>query len=299
MTTLELMRRLVKRWNLTLGNLPVDVLQSLLDCTNAGLQDFYSDAPSIYRELPITAVLAAQQTINLTVMNGSSSFSGFMASANNYFATVRIPTDTTTDNMIIPPSGLMEPYQGVTGVQPAVLFGDVVPLPGNIERIIDEPALLGCRWRLQRNDEYWGRGWDFAGPYRGSGVARRVGVPRTYWIEPNALCLGGNPAFILRVDPLPASLYTLRMRALFYPPRLVSLPVSLGGQLNQVVPINDAWIESILIPLILEKMTEDPLWTAKNTDKIEKNADRARERIADLSPVMEKPNYRVETEPGW
>lgn len=296
MQTLELVSRLLKRWGMNMGNLPADVQQTLLDCMNGGIQEFYRLAPAVYREATITAVLAAPQTVNIGVSQGSGFFIGYDAPASNYFSTIRIPTDTTTDNLIIPPTGLISPYQGVTSTQPALIFGDTYPLTANIERMIDEPALLGFRHRLVRNDEYWGRGWGiWGGHYSGSGVARRVGVPRTYWVEPNAACVGTGPSFILRVDPLPNALYTLRARALFYP-----LKLTMGNlQVNTPIPINDAWIESMFIPLILEQMTEDPLWTAKNTDKIEKKAIQARADISDLSPVIEKPNYRCETPPGW
>lgn len=296
MQTLELASRLIKRWGMNLGNLPADVQQTLLDCINGGIQEFYRIAPAVYREATISAVLAAPQTVSVGVTNGSNAFTGFSAPTSNYFSTIRIPTDTTTDNLIIPPSGLLSPYQGVTSTQPAVIYGDAYPLLANIERMIDEPALLGFRGRLQRNDEYWGRGWGgWTGPYSGNGAPRRVGVPRTYWVEPNAACVGNAPSFILRVDPLPGALYTLRARAMFYP-----LKLTMGNlQVNALLPLNDAWIESMFIPLILEQMTEDPLWTAKNTDKIEKKAAQARADIADLSPVVEKPNNRCETPEGW
>lgn len=300
MQSLELASRLIKRWGLGLGNMPVDVQQSLLDCINAGIQIFYALAPSIYREATITGVLAAPQTINTTVTQGSATFSGWTATNANYFATIRIPTDTTTDNLIVPPNSLQQPFQGVTGTQPALLFGDTIPLQGNIERVIDEPALLGSRWRLQRNDEYWGGAlWDgsiYGGPFSGNGVARRVGIPRTYWVESNAQCLGNSPAFILRVDPLPAGQYTLRMRALFY-----ALKLTMGNlQANVTLPFNDAWMESMVIPLIIGQMTTDTRWSNK-TGIAQALADvsEARTMIKNLSPMMEKPNYRCETTPGW
>lgn len=297
MQTLEFASRLIKRWGLGLGNLSVDVQQSLLDCCNAGFQDFYRLAPSVYREATITGILVAPQTVNVGVVKGDASFTTFTAPASNFFSTIRIPTDPNTDNIVLPPSALQNAYQGVTGTQPALLFGDTVQLAANIEKIIDEPALAGIRWRLTRNDEYWGREWaNFCGPYSGNGVARRVGVPRTYWVEPNAICVGNSPAFVMRVDPLPAGTYNIRFKALFYPMRL-----SMGNlQTNVTMPFNEAWIESLLIPIILKKMTTNELWSDRSSiAQIVLDDAAARRDIADLSPVIDKPNSRCETEPGW
>jgi hypothetical protein len=303
MQTLELASRLIKRWDMSLGNMPADVQQSLLDCINAGIQDFYAEAPSIYRQAPFGGVLGAPQEVTLGATNGSQVFTGFTASTGSYFSTIRIQGDTS-DNLVLPPSGLLNPYQGQTGSQLATLYDDTIPLPSNIERIIDEPTVMGHRYRLARNDEYWGCLWGdwgaaggfFLGPYVGSGERRRTGIPRTYWVEPNAVCLGGVPQFVIRVDPMPSAATEIRGRALFYP-----LKLTMGNlQVNTAVPLNDAWMESMLIPIILAKMTEDDLWKNKaNIAMTLKSADTARARVKALAPFIEKPNSRVETAPGF
>ena len=303
MQTIELASRLIKRWGMSLANMPVDVQQSLLDCINAGLQNLYAEAPPVYREAPFGGILAAPQTINLNLTNGSNTFTGWVPTSANYFATARIPTDTF-DNLVIPPSGLLNAFEGTTGTQAAIIYGDTIPLPANIERIIDEPALMGTRYRLARNDEYWGGSWGsyneggfWFGPFNGGGQQRRVAIPRTYWVEPNAYAQASSgPAFVLRVDPLPSSLYQIRGRALFYPPRLL-----MGAlQANQQLPLNDAWVERLLIPLILAEMADYDLWKDKTmVGTTQKKGEVAMSKIQKLSPVIDKPNSRVETERGW
>lgn len=302
MKTISLMQRLVRKWKVeSLANMPASIRLAMLDAINGSIQELYKDCPSVYREGWISAVLAAPASITLNVTNGSSAFTGYTADENQFGSTVVIGPDKN-DNLLVPPNGLQDTYQGVSGAQPTMLYGDAVPLPADIETMLDEPQLIGHLPRLRRHDPYWGNPWPWgpslywsdsinASPYR------QVAIPRVYWVEANVPDQNGVPTFIFRVDPMPDIIYRVRFRALFYPQRL-----SMGDmQQNTTLTVNEAWIESMLIPIILERMAsaEPSLWQGSDPKTIAMDAERARGSISKIRVEISKPNNRAGTPRGY
>jgi hypothetical protein len=299
MTIQPLFQRLIRKWKVRdVANMPADVMLQLLVACNASIQEFYRLCPAIYREGWVSGVLAAPVAQTLTVTQGSQAFTGYSAPAAQFGATVVIGPDKN-DNLIVPPSGLIDTYQGVSGAQPSTIYGDAIPLPANIETMLDEPQLLGYLPRLRREDLYWGRPWNPSLFYSESLIAtpyRQVARPRTYWVEANVPDLNGVPTFIFRVDPMPDVLYRVRFRALFYPQRLSMSDFSN----NTTLTVNEAWIESLLLPLIFERMSRDPdLWQGADAKTIALDAAAARVGIENLRVNISKPNNRIETPAGF
>ena len=300
MQTLGLLQRLVRRWKVeSLANMPADVKLSLLDCCNSAIQEFYRICPAIYREGWVSGVLSAPVQTVFTITQGTNAFTGYTASTNQFGCTVVIGPDLN-DNMLVPPNGLLDTYEGASGTQNTNVYGDAIPLPANIETMLDEPQLLGYLPRLRREDLYWGRPWNPSLFYSESLVAtpyRQVARPRTYWVEANVPDGNGVPTFIFRVDPMPDILYRVRFRALFYPQRLAMSDM----QQNTTLTVNEAWIESMLLPLIREWMAkqEPDLWQGSDIKIVLADGAKAREDIANLRVDISKPNNRIETPAGY
>ncbi len=299
MTTQQLLQRLIRRWKVTsLANVPADAMLQLLDCINGSLQEFYAIAPAVYRKGTVSEVLAAPVVRSIGVTSGSDAFTGYAAPDSLFGSTVVIGPDQN-DNMLLPPSGLRDTYQGLTGTQNATFYGDALSLSANVETMIDEPELVGTLPHLRRMDQYWGRPWNpslywsdtiNATPYR------QVSIPRSYWVEANVPDRNGTPSFVFRVDPMPDKLYRVRFRALFYPQRLGMMDM----QRNTVLTLNEAWIERLFLPLVHERMSDETsLWQGPGLPSVVAKAGAARVGIAQLPADIAKPANRVETPKGY
>lgn len=153
-----------------------------------------------------------------------------------------------------------------TLVQPAMIYHDVIPLQDVIERVLGnvrlyeatraEPTVLLRDERLRGGRAMWRNSTGIQWLYGGS---EQVGRPTCYYLEPVGMSQGGEPEFLLRVAPLPASDYTVRLEAQIGP-RLVTFE-QLGTAATVSVPASR--VETILIPLCEAALTTSNYWQDK------------------------------------
>jgi hypothetical protein len=298
MTTVQLAQRLLRYLTVKdLALLSGDDALHLLDAINSGIQQFYALAPSIYKQTSMSGILRAAQDVTLDVTLGSPIFTGYTASYYSKGYTIRIEGDDN-DNEIVASNGLLDSYMGETGTRQATIWGDCLQLNTVIDRLTSEPK-LDTGDVLWKDDEYkqWGgfcypEGWGFRRGLRN----RKVGRPRRYWIEAVGQSQAGDPAFLLRVDTLPDQDYRVRLDGELAPRKVTFIDLTTPV----VLPIDDALVESNVLPICASELTESPLWqNSDNKKDVNERASKALQLIGLLSPIISVPNYQVGTPKGY
>lgn len=298
MTTVQVAQRLLRYLRVKdLALLSGDDALHLLDAMNSGIQQFYALAPSIYKQTTLSGVLRGAQNAILEVTFGSPVFGGYTAPALSRGWTIRIDGDDN-DNEIVAENGLLDDYMGETGSRSATLWGDCLQLNTVIDRLTSDPK-LETGDVLSKDDEYrqWGGfvfpdGW---GGHRGL-RSRSIGRPRCYWIEAVGQSQAGDPAFLLRVDTLPDRDYRVRIDGELAPRKVVFSDLSTPV----VLAVDDALVESIVIPICVAELSDSPLWqNPENKKDVAARAEKALRLIGLLSPVISMPRNRICTPKGY
>jgi hypothetical protein len=286
MTTVQLAQRLLRYLTVKdLALLSGDDALHLLDAINSGIQQFYALAPSIYKQTSMSGILRAAQNVTLDVTLGSPIFTGYTASYYSKGYTIRIEGDDH-DNEIVASNGLLDNYMGDTGTRQATIWGDCLQLNTVIDRLTSEPK-LDTGDVLWKDDEY---------KQSGGMRNRQVGRPRRYWIEAVGQSQAGDPAFLLRVDTLPDQDYRVRLDGELAPRKVAFLDLTTPV----VLPIDDALVESHVLPICASELTDSPLWqNADNKKDVNERARKALQLIGLLSPIISVPNHQVGTPKGY
>jgi hypothetical protein len=264
----------------------------------AAMQEIYELAPAIYRRT-LAATLAAPQTIELTVTDGSVDVTTVASFAEG--ATLLLGE---RHNQIFTENGqarLLFPFLGNSGTVAGTLYTDCVPLGNEVSQVLDQVYVAGGR-RLapahSRGDFLSGPQSfpDYGHQISGGGAAPSVGQPHSYWVEDFLLTAGANHASRrrLRLLPLPATTlqvsYDVRLRAPSY------AAADLGDDstdATRVLVVANDYHESLVRPLFLQRWSGSP-WFRDETarQRLEEDATRARARLAEYYP-QPKRNRRL------
>lgn len=277
MTTVELAMRLCRDLDVSdLGLLSADGRVDLVDAMNTALQKHHALSPDHLKITPASVTLKEPVTISINVTDGSSTFTGFTPDEDQMFCSVRIQGDEDIDHQIISTTEFLDTYKGVSGLKTAVLYYDVITFYQPIERIATRPRIEGASWRMEEFDR---NRWTEQLLRNRKGIGR----PRYYFPENTGINNDGEAAFLLRMDVLPDQLYRLRMDVQMAP-KIITFddlvtPITL--------PIRRDHIESVLLPLARNELTESPLW--KDKDKINRIKDKSivAERYFELAAVVQ------------
>jgi len=297
MTTVQLAQRLLRYLSVKdIALLSADDALHLLDAINTGIQQFYALAPSIYKQTMLSGILKAEQGVSLYVENGSSVFSGYVATLAVKSYTIVIDGDDV-ENEIVAANGLLDNYVGTTGTKNAKIYGDCVQLNAVIDRMIADPVLDTGDVLTQKANDVFTQYSQYKRFKSANKVERRrVGKPSQYWIDPIGQSQAGDPAFVLRVDTLPDKDYRVRFLAELSPRKVQFMDLSYPAPLG----LDDGNIEAYVLPLCADALTDSPLWQLpESRSVVNSRASMALEMINRLSPSIAVPRNRVGTPRGY
>lgn len=284
MNTLALAHRICRYLTVNdVAELSVADSQHLIDAMNAGMFAFYENAPDHLRRTTFSTRLLGKITVSLS-MSGGYDFADYTATDEQLGNTIKIEGDPS-ENEIVSPNSLLDYYRGGDGSRTAHIYGDVIGLPENIERIILPPSidgeeLLYCDQRLQRNAR-----------------SRGEGRPCYYWHESTGFASGAGYASYLRVNPLPSTDYNVRFTA-----QVSSYQFSLGSLTTpENIPVRSDLIEAILVPLCLDTLLGSHLWSNERKDAslVANRISAAHTRLQNLSPYPVNIDRKIYTPKGW
>jgi hypothetical protein len=309
MKTTELVRKIIRRLSVNdWGALPLDGRMEMVDAINAGLQRLYDALPSQYRITTISTALQAPVTQNLDVVKGgndvllSAGPSGVPFTTAQRGSTVVIGDDPQF-NEVVSNTQILDQYQGTTGSVQATIYGDAVPIwDRDIVRIVTEPQLSNgsTLYRVTNLvDQLLNIDGVVSGINSNRQSKRQIGTPSRYVIDlvGHSQSDGSTePVVILRVDPMPDKLYTLRFEAELSPMRItfnhLQQPVNL--------PVPDNMIESMLLPLCIAELTMSAYWADEKTIPMaQRQAEAALGIAMRTTAYFAKPSHQIRTKPGF
>lgn len=270
----------------SVAEIPVDVRQEIADAINAAAQTLHALAPSHSKVVPSSIALAAPETIELTVENGSNEITGYDFASDQYYMTLRISGDDI-DNQPIGVNQLLHPYGGTSGTVSAIFYADAVQMPETFDEIVsNELRLLETGtlvFAVSRSLKY---------------RDRKIGRPEFFNVEANAANQNPVAPAVIRFDQLPDKLYRLEGMFSMAPIRVkVADLIAPGAD----IPLREDHIESYLLPIARGNLTTCRLWRNKETKASVVSAAEAAEskyRILVPPTISSTPNF-VGTPEGY
>lgn len=255
MTTLQLAQRLTR--NLThkdVRTLPPEEQQRMADAINTGLGEYVDLLPELRRAEPRTIPLPAPLSKPVTVTENSAefAFSPAFADQSDYLGCTVAVSGDDRYNRLAAINTLQGPQRTPTGSGTLSLYGDALSLGSFDDSISGDVMLLDGNSRV---DLVFGKPptWLTQQP-----SMVELGRPRYWWTEPfNGLSGLNEPLFILRVWPVPATVYDLVFTLRLFPQAVGFIDLINARQMP--VPENE---EAHLVNLCMPGMFTSPLWNA-------------------------------------
>lgn len=235
MTIVEALSRVASRYSKSgYSGLSAQGQQEALDALNSGIRDAYRLMPDHYKdkELPLSVQAPAAATIS--AVNGSAALAGDAFTAEQVGRTVLAAGDDI-QHRVAGLAALRDVWHGATGSAQATVYHDYVyggDYPFN--RLLAAPVLLAGSTEL-RLIEVNPRDLDLL-------FLRGVGRPRYYWLESGGVSQGSDLVAAIRLLPLPDMAYRLRVKAAYWPRRILFADV-VG---NASLPVPDVVFESVI-----------------------------------------------------
>lgn len=237
---------------------------------NSALQDYSDTVPLEAREKNLGGLLHGPAQVTLNVTNGSTMISGFSAYAS-YMAgcTISIAGDSA-QNEVTSNVELVLPYLGTsgTGVQ-ATVYGDCLQVPEEVSKVLipvsipNQIPLLSCtdRWSFMRLSGYPlvtnPDGSVYGYPF--FWFVQKIIQRPLFWYLEGAYQTGiSHVPRRIRVGPMPDQTYQIGFKAAMNSPNIELSDIDNGDHVTDpmtFMPIQDGHVESLLFPLIAQKMT--------------------------------------------
>lgn len=248
---------------------PTD-LDDVVGVMNSALQDYSDTVPLEAREKNLGAVLHAPTQVFLNATNGSTIISGFGDYASWMAGcTISIAGDSQ-QNELTSNVELVSPYGGTSGTNiEATVYGDCVQIPEVVSKVLvpvsipNQIPLLSCSDRLTfmrlsgyplvTNPDGSVYGYPFFW------FVQKIVQRPLFWYLEGAYQTGISyvPRRI-RVGPMPDQTYQMTFKAAMNSPNIESSDIDDGDHVTDpmtFMPIQDGHVESLLFPLICQKMT--------------------------------------------
>jgi len=275
MTTVELALRLLRYLTVDdLSKLSMSGRLDMITAVNAAIQEYHLLAPNNRKESQLSATAQAPANVSITVTNGSREFSGFTATEEQIYSTIKINSDDQLNHQIVSPTEFLSTYEGQSGTFEATVYGDAVNVAFPVEAITSHPVIESYNRKLlpiTDNEQI----------YRISDMnsQKTIGEPRFYLVENKA---GSDEivSFVIRLDTLPEKEYRMRMDVQIAPltmnVRMLTEPIDLR--------IKESHIELILLPIVLDQLSTSEFWRDESIkSKIESRAGEAKSRLTNMT----------------
>lgn len=270
-----------------------EALLDVLAACNAGLQQFYREAPPLLKRSTISTVFRAPLPVSLE----------FSARYDNHLegepfdlawlgCGLRV-AGQTPDNEITGQSTVLDSWLGSTLTTTGLVLFDSVSIPGSIERLVSPPRLYyGSNRAIELRPDR-----DHLIYHRREFTLLSPSQPSHYAVDSLGAVLGGQTASLLRIHPAPIQDCTVRFEV-----ELAALTLHAGHIATPIeLPILNQYAEELLVPLVEAALTISQLW--RNPETIRLVADRAADvlvnKIPRLAHTHAPANYAIGTPEGF
>ena len=249
-------------------------LDGVATAITGAMQEVFDAAPDEMREQRIGSVLYAPAggTVSATQFSTAiSNFTGYQSYMPG--CTVRLAGDAQ-DNELVSQTALERPYMGTTGNVGITIYHDCLTLDPGVDHVSTPVELPNQAPLYAANDRLdfmrWvgvplitdeaGNAMDF--PFYHY-YQRTVSRPRAWfaegWYDP------AQTQYVKRIrfGPMPDTNYPVAYRVALCPPRYSSEDIVAPGDdtcadPGTVIPVSNAWVETILLPVALQRFTAHP-----------------------------------------
>ena len=300
MTTTELAQRLVIRSVFDdLSKVDQNGLLVLADVINQANQKYFAAVPECYRQTTGSMLMEAPQSISVTVTNGSSTVSGLPFLTAWRGRTIEIPGDSI-QNEITGQGTLLNAYRGDSGTKTALVYSDVVAITDfSVEKINSHPVVRDNRTQLVNAGQYRTTSYRFYDAWFSVGLDRPHGdYPQFYSVDHVGASRADDVLFMLRLDPIPESEFTLNYNFTVRPATVTWS--SLKDSPTQL-PVDDSLLHRTLLPIAYGLLARTQLWGEGPESAAAALADHNEALVStsQLPDVLAKPDRRVRTRPGF
>lgn len=235
MTTVEALSRIANQFS-TVGysGLTAQGQQEALHALNSAMRTAFRLLPDHYKDKPLSLPVQAPASVTIAAVNGSATLSASAFSAEQVGRSV-VSVGDDIQHRVAGASALRDAWLGATGSAAATVYHDYVygtDYPFN--RLLDAPALVIGSTETALIEVNPGK--------VDALMLRGVGQPRYYWLESGGISQGGEVIAAIRLLPLPDRAYRLRVKASYWPRRIVYADVSANGTL----PIPEVAVEAVV-----------------------------------------------------
>jgi|GEM_PF-1680235 len=249
-------------------------LDDVITCLNGAMQELYDVAPTELREQPRGALLAAPLGVTLIATYGSATISAFGAyTAAMAGCTIRLAGDTQ-DNEIVSATQLARPFIGTGGSISATVYFDCINLGNDVDHVLpvielpNQAPLYAARDRMDFI-KWLGvplvtdpSGWAYQFPFYFY-YQKQIARPRAWFCESYLDPAQSQEQKRIRVGPMPDQVYPLSYRVAIRPPHYSTGDIYASGDTtyadpNTLIPVPNSWVESVLLPYALQRMTSLP-----------------------------------------
>jgi hypothetical protein len=251
------------------------------------MQEVFDAAPDEMRERRVGSVLHAPASGTVSAAQFSTTITNFSA-AQSYMqgCTVRLagdPQDNELGPQALDGSGnpiagqysLERPYMGTSGNSVAIsIFHDCLTLDPAVDHVNTPVELPNQAPLYAANDQLDFMRW-LGVPLITDEAGNAIGFPFYYYYQrtvsrPRAWFAEGwyDPAQAqyvkrIRFGPMPDTNYPVAYRVAMCPPRYSSADIAAPGDSTYadpgtVIPVSNSWVESILLPVALQRFTAHP-----------------------------------------
>lgn len=252
-----------------------DALLDVLAACNAGLQQFYREAPPTIKRTTISTTFRAPQPISLEF---SAKYDNCLENEPFDIAWLGcgLRTGNGPDNEITGPNTVLDSWIFDTLTANGLVLFDSVSIPGSIERLISPPRLYFSSNRpLELRPDRDG----LIGSRRALTMLS-PSQPTHYAVDSLGVILGGQTTSLLRIHPAPTHDCNVRFDA-----EMAAFHMNAGHFVNPTdLPILPRHAEELLVPLVEAALTTSPLWRSPNTIRI--FADRAADVLVNKIPRL-------------
>jgi hypothetical protein len=275
---------------LTPANLP-----GIAGIINASMQDIFEQGPAALSQVRQGANLFAPANITINVTSGSTTTTptGFVSWMNG--CTVVIQGDAFANEFVDGAGTLLRPYLGTTATGvPAVVYCDSVQLASNVKNVVEpvnvvDPVIPGPYHRpLQAclsRDEFDNISYR---NFLWVGLPVQVGRPRIFLAESRYNAAVNYLPIFLRIAPAPLYGTALTFVAKLLPPTIgISDLGTDSSDPGTMLPIPGDWVDSILVPYCLQRMTGTPLFRREELiPEIGRQYKEARAKLESFKPQI-------------
>lgn len=275
--------------------------QTAIEALNSAMFEVFRLLPQEYRTKTLHLAVEAPATVSIEAVEGSADL-GNTAFTDAQLSRTVVAQGDAIWHQVGDTNALRDVWLGTTGTYAGIVYHDYVygdDYP--FERLLTNPILYDgnaeialCQVNPEMDTQTYGGGNRMFGGGLISNTMRSIGKPVYYWIESAGASQGAEPVIAIRLLPLPDRAYRLRIKASYWPRRVLFSDVEGAATL----PVPDVCAEA-LVQIAGPHLSGIPGFTIMQPAIVSEMAASAREFATAQPSLLSLPRGRIYTPAGY